>query len=79
MIITNRRIQRRQPVRSMQALWLRTLTIDPRTAAARVALTRIMDQYTNLNNVPEELRDHVWNGDYDSLELRVLRAERAAK
>jgi hypothetical protein len=73
--VTTRKVQRRHAERSLDALWDRILKIPEPTDGDRSAFQALAKRYIQLCLMPEAMRDHTWDGDWDSLELRVRRAE----
>ena len=78
--ITTRRVQRRrQPVRSLDALWDRILQLGDPFQEEGTAIQHFAPMYRSLCQVPEAMRNHRWASDFDNLELRIRRAEGAAR
>lgn len=73
--VTNRRIQRRHAERSVDALWDRICAIPEPPNGDRSAIQGLVSRWGHLALVRKDRRDHTWEGDFDSLELRVRRAE----
>ena len=76
--VTTRKVQRRrQPVRSLDALRSRLVALEGRIPEAQARL--LWSSFVRLKDIDLILRNHVWAGDFDGLELRIRRAEGVAR